>query len=98
MAGVSWTANGLYTEEADSTRTVVDKRESPFTEQQAFRLTERGAFRAQRLREPREVDAQTDFTQSASIAKFVLWRLCEFIHHGSTNHANRQNLSLAKND
>jgi hypothetical protein len=41
MASVIWTFNGLYTEEADSTRKVVDKRESPFTEPQAFRLTER---------------------------------------------------------
>ena len=41
MACLTWTFNGLYTEEADSTRKVVDKRESPFTEPQAFRLTER---------------------------------------------------------
>jgi len=41
MAVVSWTANGLYTEEADSTRKVVDKRERQFTEPHAFRLTER---------------------------------------------------------
>ena len=41
MARVVWTFNGLYTEEADSTRKVVDKRESPFTEPQAFRLAER---------------------------------------------------------
>ena len=41
MACVIWISNGLYTEEADSTRKVVDKRESPFTEQHAFRLTER---------------------------------------------------------
>ncbi len=41
MAFVTWTANGLYTEEADSTRKVVDKRENAFTEPHAFRLTER---------------------------------------------------------
>ena len=41
MACVIWTSNGLYTEEADSTRRVVDKRESPLTEPHAFRLTER---------------------------------------------------------
>src|SRR4029450_13892918 len=41
MACVIWISNGLYTEEADSTRKVVDKRESPFTEKHAFRLTER---------------------------------------------------------
>ena len=41
MARVIWTFNGLYTEEADSTRKVVDKRESLVTEPQAFRLTER---------------------------------------------------------
>jgi len=41
MACVTWTFNGLYTEETDSTRRVVDKRESPFAEPHAFRLTER---------------------------------------------------------
>jgi hypothetical protein len=41
MAFVTWTANGLYTEETDSTRKVVDKRENEFTEPHAFRLTER---------------------------------------------------------
>jgi hypothetical protein len=46
MARVIWTFNGLYREEADSTRKVVDKRESPFTEPQAFRLTERERIQA----------------------------------------------------
>ena len=41
MACVNWTFDGLYTEEAASTRRVVDKRESPLTEPHAFRLTER---------------------------------------------------------
>jgi len=41
MAIVTWAANDLYTEEADSTRKVVDKRDNPFTEPHAFRLTER---------------------------------------------------------
>jgi len=41
MAFVTWTATGHYTEEADSTRKVVDKRENAFTEPHAFRLTER---------------------------------------------------------
>jgi len=41
MAVVSWTANGLYTEEADSTRKVVDKRGNAFAEPHAFRLTEK---------------------------------------------------------
>jgi len=46
MAAVIWTANGLYTEEADSTRKVVDRRESPLTEPHAFRLTEKERMRA----------------------------------------------------
>jgi len=46
MAAVVWTANGLYTEEADSTRKVVDRRESPATEPHAFRLTEKERMRA----------------------------------------------------
>ena len=41
MASVIWTFNGLYTEEADSTRKVVDKRDNAFTEPHAFRLTEK---------------------------------------------------------
>lgn len=41
MAFVTWTADGLYTEEANSTRKVVDKRENAFTEPHAFRLTEK---------------------------------------------------------
>jgi hypothetical protein len=70
-AVVSWAANGLYTEEADSTTRVVDKRENPFTPPSAFRLTEKEHVRGATVdgiagTSPTTVAIDTDDFPSAS--------------------------------
>ena len=69
-AVVTWSANGLYREESDSTMKVVDKRENPFNPPTAFRLTEKehrlGASAEGTVGDTTSVAIDTDVPSSAA--------------------------------